>query len=96
MMSSPLRSEKPDLIRRLRVVCEINDRYAYATQQIAAVLKRLLSNEAERVALERSIREEVAAEMKEHLETTEAEIVARLEMERCVRPEDASHAVTTS
>lgn len=51
-------------------------------EQVTALQERLLASEAERLSLERTIREEVAAEMKEHLENTEAEMVQRLEMER--------------
>ena len=46
-------------------------------EQIAALQERLLSAEAQNVAIERSIREEVALEMKEHLEATEVETEQR-------------------
>ena len=52
--------------------------------QVVALQERLLSAEAEKIAIERSVREEVAAEMKEHLEATEAELRERMELERCV------------
>ena len=51
-------------------------------EQIAALQERLLSAEAQNVAIERSIREEVANEMKEHLEATEAETEQRFELEK--------------
>ena len=51
-------------------------------EQVVALQGRLLAHEADKMTMEREIREEVAAEMKEHLESTEAEMKERLEMER--------------
>ena len=51
-------------------------------EQVLALQQRLLDQGSERLALERSIREEVAAEMKEMMESREEEMRQRLEMER--------------
>ena len=51
-------------------------------QQVVALQQRLMAQANDRVMLERQIREEVAAEMREHLEVTESEMRERLDLER--------------
>ncbi|KAL1496306.1 hypothetical protein AB1Y20_016268 [Prymnesium parvum] len=51
-------------------------------EQIAFLQEKVLQGECDNLAAERRIREEVAAEMKEYLETSEAEAAARIEEDR--------------
>ncbi len=51
-------------------------------EQVVALQARLLASEADRLGLERRIREEVSAEMKELMDEREAEMMQRLEEER--------------
>ena len=55
---------------------------AVLREQVLALQEQLQVAQTSRVALERSIREEVAMEMREHLEAQEAEMQQRLELER--------------